>query len=85
MKFLILCLRPKIVICDFLCEIIPSKAFVTYFALEGLLTGMCTLVILQYMFVSKTSVACFAGKDFILAIVLTSLTIIGRRSGIGPG
>ena len=49
---------------------ISGEAFATNFALKWLLTGVCTLVVLQNVFIAERSVADFACEDFIPAILL---------------
>ena len=51
---------------------------------KGLLPGMSTFMVLQYVLVSKATITRLTGKDFVLTIVLSAIVgCIGWRSGSG--
>jgi hypothetical protein len=49
--------------------VITGETFVTDFTLERLFTCMSALVILKYMFVTKTTITSLASEDLVFAVV----------------
>lgn len=63
--------------------VVPSKSFTAYRTLKRLLAGVRALVILQYMLVTKTSLAYIANKVLLLILLLSCLGTDGWRSCLG--